>query len=167
MENARKMCWINVLDFRSPGPDGHRPVYLTVLVLAYCLCSCRWNIYQHQLLQMLQMITAHWTLAPLEWYQLWKYWLFFQFSASPAVTSFPSQYYRFAVNIWPTDLHSPGFGLHSIGLSSFSMDALQATAISNDQSSSSSATVPGPVRLQPVMLHFKKNWYNQCCMRTC
>ena len=130
---------------------------------------CRMLRVEHPpaLLQMLQMFTAHWTLAPLGWYQPWGYLLFFQFSASPAVTSFSSQYYRFVANIWLTDLHSPGFGLHSIGLSRFSMDALHATAISNDQSSSSSATVPGPVRLQPLMLPFNFFLDNQCCMRTC
>ena len=43
-------------------------------------------------------------------------------------------------------LHSSGFGLHSFGLNSFSMGALQASVISTDQSSSTSASASGPVR---------------------
>lgn len=48
--------------------------------------------------------------------------------------------------IWLAYLHSPGFGLHSFGLNSFSMGALQASVISTDQSSSTSASASGPVR---------------------
>jgi hypothetical protein len=44
------------------------------------------------------------------------------------------------------NLHSSGFGLHSFGLNSFSMGALQASVISTDQSSSTSASASGPVR---------------------
>jgi hypothetical protein len=44
----------------------------------------------------------------------------------------------------------PGFGLHSFGLNSFSMGALQASVISTDQSSSTSASASGPVRSQLV-----------------